>query len=203
VKLLLGCARAVLRLLVAIRGLARKPLDAELLVKDLDLGSRVAKDAVTVLYSHIIDAKNKRSKMLFDDRRRVFSQVCAYSPEKIKGLEEVYGIKEDKIDSKEEREKLGAIMMAAVCMKKNSFSFSRSLSLSRAYAVSRQDCPVGYLGYKEESSWLRVSAHAKNGLVARARTCPASEVCVSFESPNLLIRTRSRGLRTDAQTQTK
>jgi len=36
--------------------------------------------------------------MLFEDWRRVFSQVCAYSPEKIKGLEEVYGFDKGKAD---------------------------------------------------------------------------------------------------------
>jgi methylase of polypeptide subunit release factors len=89
---------SVLKLLEAIRGLARKPLDADLLIKDLGPGSKVAKDAVNIFYRRILDAKTERSKMLFDDWRRVFSQVCAYSPEKIKGLEEVYGIEKDKVD---------------------------------------------------------------------------------------------------------
>jgi hypothetical protein len=52
----------------------------------------VAKDAVKVFYKRVLDARTERTRMLFDDWRRVFSQVCAYSPEKIKGLEEVYGI---------------------------------------------------------------------------------------------------------------
>ena len=89
---------SVLKLLEAIRGLARKPLDADLMIKDLGPGSRVAKDTVNVFYRRIMDAKNGRSRMLFDDWRRVFSQVCAYSPEKIKGLETVYGIGKDKVD---------------------------------------------------------------------------------------------------------
>lgn len=89
---------SVLKLLEAIRGLARKPLDADLLIKDLGPGSKVAKDAVNVFYKRILNAKTGRSRMLFDDWRRVFSQVCAYSPEKIKGLEEVYGIAKDKVD---------------------------------------------------------------------------------------------------------
>jgi methylase of polypeptide subunit release factors len=89
---------SVLKLLEAIRGLARKPLDADLLIKDFGPGSKVAKDAVKVFYKRIMDAQTHRSRMLFNDWRRVFSQVCAYSPEKIKGLEEVYGIPKDKID---------------------------------------------------------------------------------------------------------
>jgi len=89
---------SVLKLLEAIRGLARKPLDADLLIKELGPGSRIAKDAVKVFYKRVLDARTERTRMLFDDWRRVFSQVCAYSPEKIKGLEEIYGIEKDKID---------------------------------------------------------------------------------------------------------
>ncbi|MEM5868179.1 MAG: N-6 DNA methylase, partial [Candidatus Aenigmatarchaeota archaeon] len=89
---------SVLKLLEAIRGLARKPLDADLLIKELGPGSRIAKDAVKVFYKRVMNAKTERTRMLFDDWRRVFSQVCAYSPEKIRGLEEIYGIEKDKID---------------------------------------------------------------------------------------------------------
>lgn len=89
---------SVLKLLEAIRGLGRKPLDADLMIKDLGPGSRVAKNAVKVFYKRIKDTETKRSRMLFDDWRRVFSQVCAYSPAKIEGLEKVYGIEKDKTD---------------------------------------------------------------------------------------------------------
>ncbi len=82
----------------AIRGLARKPLDADLLIKDLGPGSRVAKKVVSIFYDKIAHAKSERCKMLFDDWRRVFSQVCAYSPEKIAGLEAIYGIRKDGIN---------------------------------------------------------------------------------------------------------
>jgi hypothetical protein len=34
----------------------------------------------------------------FDDWRRVFSQVCAYSPDKIKGLGDFYGFGKNKLD---------------------------------------------------------------------------------------------------------
>ena len=58
---------SVLKLLEAIRGLARKPLDADLIIKDLGPGSKVAKDAVNVFYKRILNAKTGRSRMLFDD----------------------------------------------------------------------------------------------------------------------------------------
>jgi len=88
----------ILKLLEAIRGLVRKPLDADLLIKDLGPGSRIARDAANIFYRKVKEAKVKRTKMLFDDWKRVFSQVCAYSPKKIKGLEKVYGIKERDVD---------------------------------------------------------------------------------------------------------
>jgi len=88
----------VVKFLEAVRGLARKPLDADLLIKDLGPGSKVAKNAVNIFYRKIINAKTERAKMLFNDWRRVFSQVCAYSPQKIKGLEALYGIKEKNVD---------------------------------------------------------------------------------------------------------
>lgn len=88
----------VLKLLEALRGSARRPLDADLMIAELGPGSRVAKEAVGAFYQKVIKAKSKRAKMLYNDWRRVFSQVCAYSPEKIKGLERVYGIKEKNID---------------------------------------------------------------------------------------------------------
>jgi hypothetical protein len=82
----------VLKLLEAVRGLARKPLDAEFLIKDLGPESSVAKSFVRTLYQGMSRAKSGRTKMLFDDWRRVFSQVCAYSPLKLGGLETAYGV---------------------------------------------------------------------------------------------------------------
>jgi len=89
---------SILKLLEAIRGLARKPLAADLMIKDLGPGSKVAKAVVQVFYNRITHAGNERSKMLFNDWRRVFSQVCAYSSDKVEGLEEIYGMKRDKIN---------------------------------------------------------------------------------------------------------
>lgn len=82
----------ILKLLEALRGLYRKPLDAEYLIKDFGPDSNIAKDSVHFFYGKLKSAKSERTKTLFDDWKRVFSQVCAYSPEKIKGLETFYGL---------------------------------------------------------------------------------------------------------------
>jgi len=87
----------VAKLIEAIIGLRRKALSAEELLKDFGPESRVAKESITTLYSKLLGT-SPRTQMLFEDWRRVFSQVCAYSPEKIRGLEEVYGFKRDEAD---------------------------------------------------------------------------------------------------------
>jgi methylase of polypeptide subunit release factors len=82
----------VLRLIEAIRGLRRKRLTVDELLRDFGPGSSIAKNAVKLFYNRITLSKNSKVKALFSDWRRLFSQVCAYSPEKLKGLEADYGI---------------------------------------------------------------------------------------------------------------
>jgi SAM-dependent methyltransferase len=88
----------LMRVLEALRGLRKKLLEVDLLVKDLGPQSEVARKSIQVFYQRIKSARANRTKVLFEDWRRVFSQVCAYSPEKIAGLEETYGIHGKKVD---------------------------------------------------------------------------------------------------------
>ncbi|HJH27005.1 MAG TPA: SAM-dependent methyltransferase, partial [Methanophagales archaeon] len=92
--------QTILTFLEALRGLRRKALRVESLNKDLGAGSQIAKTLVRVLYETLNRNKerNKRVEVLFDDWKRVFGQVCGYSPEKIKGLEKAYGLSEDEMD---------------------------------------------------------------------------------------------------------
>lgn len=89
-------AQTVLRLLEAIRGLRRKPIDAELLLIDFGPKSDISRKAILVLYEALMESKSPRTKMLFNDWKRVFSQVCAYSKEKLTGLINYYGLTEEK-----------------------------------------------------------------------------------------------------------
>jgi type I restriction-modification system DNA methylase subunit len=82
----------VAKLIEAIIGLRRKALGAEELLKDFGPESQVASESIRTFYSKLLKT-SPRTQMLFEDWKRVFSQVCAYSPEKIKGLEETYGFK--------------------------------------------------------------------------------------------------------------
>jgi hypothetical protein len=87
----------VAKLIEAIIGLRRKALGAEELLKDFGPESSAAQEAIKAFYNKLLRA-TPRTQMLFEDWRRVFSQVCAYNPEKIRGLEEVYGFKRGEAD---------------------------------------------------------------------------------------------------------
>ncbi|MEM5810268.1 MAG: N-6 DNA methylase [Candidatus Aenigmatarchaeota archaeon] len=81
----------------AISGLQRKPIDAEYLLLDFGPRSELSKRVILNLYEKLLKSKSNRTKMLFEDWKRVFSQVCAYSKEKLIGLIEYYGLQEHKI----------------------------------------------------------------------------------------------------------
>jgi hypothetical protein len=87
----------VAKLVEAIIGLRRKALSPEELLKDFGPDSVTARETVKVFYSKLMRASPK-TKLLFDDWRRVFSQVCAYSPDKIKGLGDFYGFGKNRLD---------------------------------------------------------------------------------------------------------
>ncbi len=90
----------VAKLIEAIIGLGRKALSAEELLKDFGPGGEgtVAGECVKTLYSKLLGPTTPKTRMLFEDWRRVFSQIVAYSPEKIRGIEEFYGFKKGSAD---------------------------------------------------------------------------------------------------------
>jgi len=83
---------SVLRLVEAIRGLRRKKLVVEELLRDFGPKSAITVKMVKVLYDKVIASKKPKVEVLFNDWKRLFSQVCSYSPEKLAGLEADYGI---------------------------------------------------------------------------------------------------------------
>ena len=85
--------QTVLRLLESIRGLRRKPIDAEQLLIDFGPSSRMSRNTILALYDSLVDKNTARTDMLFNDWKRVFSQVCSYSPEKFARLVDFYGLK--------------------------------------------------------------------------------------------------------------
>lgn len=82
----------VLRLVEAMRGLRRKKLAVDELLRDFGPESQVTKNAVKVFYCKVTESDSSKVEALFNDWKRLFSQVCAYSPDKLKGLESEYEI---------------------------------------------------------------------------------------------------------------
>src|SRR2546422_692817 len=85
-------AATILRLLESIRGLSRKPIDAQFLLLDFGPRSDLSKRTIRSLYDALARKKTQRTDMLFGDWKRVFSQVCSYSPDKLSGLVDYYGM---------------------------------------------------------------------------------------------------------------
>jgi SAM-dependent methyltransferase len=92
-------AVTVTKLIEAIRGLERKSLDVALLVLDLGARSNLAQRLVPLLYKKLLSMKSRRTEVLFKDWRRVFTQVCSYSEDKLKGLEDDYGIHKSRVNA--------------------------------------------------------------------------------------------------------
>lgn len=91
-------SRTISRLLGAIRGLRRKPIKPDLLLKDFGPGSKQSIETIHTLYKILNNNVSGRTEALFEDWKRVFSQVCAYSPDKIEGLVDKYNVEEEDVD---------------------------------------------------------------------------------------------------------
>ena len=83
-------------LLEAIIALKRKAIDADFLLTDFGPESETSEKVISVLYEALEKSESSRTEMLFRDWKRVFSQVCAYSPGKLEGLIEHYGVAQGK-----------------------------------------------------------------------------------------------------------
>jgi type II restriction/modification system DNA methylase subunit YeeA len=86
---------SVIKLIEALRGLSRKSLSVDNLVKDFGPSSQIAKRAVKLLYERLLNARSERTKLLFSDWKRLFSQATGYDPSKLKELRELateYGL---------------------------------------------------------------------------------------------------------------
>jgi type II restriction/modification system DNA methylase subunit YeeA len=76
----------VVKLVEALRGLRRKPLDAAHLIDDFGLKSPLTKKAISILYRKLVGSKSPRTRLLFDDWRRLFTQATGYRPEELEEL---------------------------------------------------------------------------------------------------------------------
>jgi len=77
--------------------LKRKPIESQHLLEDFGPKSEISRKSILVFYDMLANVKSSRTEMLFNDWKRVFSQVCAYSQEKLKGLIKYYNLEKEKI----------------------------------------------------------------------------------------------------------
>jgi type II restriction/modification system DNA methylase subunit YeeA len=90
---------SVIKLVEAIRGLRKKPLDVEHLLNDFGPKSEITVKLVRNFYSKATGLKDdSRGKLLFNDWLRLFRQATGYSPEDLKELSEL--VSEYKIPGK-------------------------------------------------------------------------------------------------------
>ncbi|MCC6003782.1 MAG: N-6 DNA methylase [Thermofilum sp.] len=86
---------SIIKLIEALRGLRRKPLDVDHLVRDFGPKSPVTMKIVKILYKKLLETKNTRTKILFEDWLRLFRQATGYTPEELEELPQLakeYGL---------------------------------------------------------------------------------------------------------------
>jgi type II restriction/modification system DNA methylase subunit YeeA len=76
----------VVKLVEALRGLRRKPLDAEHLIRDFGPTSEITRKLITLLYKKLVASKIPRTRTLFEDWMRLFRQATGYRPEELEEL---------------------------------------------------------------------------------------------------------------------
>jgi type II restriction/modification system DNA methylase subunit YeeA len=79
----------VVKLVEALRGLRRKPLDADHLITDFGLKSPLTKQTINILYRKLLGSRGPRTSLLFEDWGRLFRQATGYSPEELEELPEL------------------------------------------------------------------------------------------------------------------
>jgi type II restriction/modification system DNA methylase subunit YeeA len=92
---------SIIKLIEALRGLRRKILSAEEIAKDFGMNSQISKRTIKLLYTKLLNTKNEKTKILFEDWMRLFKQATGYDPNKFKELKELaedYGFEKSNIN---------------------------------------------------------------------------------------------------------
>jgi hypothetical protein len=91
----------IIKLIEALRGLRRKILSAEEIAEDFGMKSQISKRSIKLLYTKLLNTKNEKTKILFEDWMRLFKQATGYNPDKFKELKELaedYGFEKSNIN---------------------------------------------------------------------------------------------------------
>jgi type II restriction/modification system DNA methylase subunit YeeA len=92
---------SIIKLIEALRGLRRKILSAEEIAEDFGMKSQISKRSIKLLYTKLLNTKNEKTKILFEDWMRLFKQATGYNPDKFKELRELaedYGFEKSNIN---------------------------------------------------------------------------------------------------------
>jgi len=92
---------SIIKLIEALRGLRRKILSTEEIAKDFGMNSQISKRTIKLLYTKLLNTKNEKTKILFEDWMRLFKQATGYDPNKFKELKELaeeYGFEKSNIN---------------------------------------------------------------------------------------------------------
>jgi hypothetical protein len=92
---------SIIKLIEALRGLRRKILSAEEIAKDFGMNSQISKKSIKLLYTKLLNTKNEKTKILFEDWMRLFKQATGYNPDKFRELKELsedYGFEKSNIN---------------------------------------------------------------------------------------------------------
>jgi len=76
----------IVKVVEALRGLRRKNLDVNSLVKDFGPQSQIATNTIKLLYDKLKGSNNPKTKTLFEDWMRLFKQATGYKPEELEEL---------------------------------------------------------------------------------------------------------------------
>jgi len=85
----------IIKLIEALRGLRRKNLEVEGLVRDFGPQSPIARKIIKLLYDKLKNSRNPKVTTLFNDWMRLFKQATGYKPEELEELSELareYGL---------------------------------------------------------------------------------------------------------------
>lgn len=88
----------IIKLIEALRGLRRKALVVEALLKDFGPQSDVARETISILYRKLVKPTNPRTELLFKDWMRLFKQATGYEASGLRDLPKMareYGISGD------------------------------------------------------------------------------------------------------------
>ncbi|WP_202905240.1 Eco57I restriction-modification methylase domain-containing protein [Vulcanisaeta thermophila] len=86
---------SIIKVIEALRGLRRKALSVDNLLRDFGPQSELAGRVIRALYRRLVESRSPRTRVLFEDWMRLFRQATGYSPDRLEELPQLareYGL---------------------------------------------------------------------------------------------------------------